>query len=173
MTTPQDPCAHCHREATDTLIHDGIEIKLCPSCWCWATLDAHQPDFVPAAVPEDAPEHFHGPCEDCHTRDAVRRFDHLDGRRFQLCESCWNRADHTEDYLMFCMCAVPHHGEDGVHCNHCHFEIREWREDSDEEEEDSESEEEGGGDDCRHCGRIAQYGLCPYCEEARQGSRWD
>lgn len=39
------------------------------------------------------------PCVDCRVNEATRRFNHLDGRSFRLCPSCFSMADHEDDYL--------------------------------------------------------------------------
>jgi len=207
MTDTQDPtpCAHCHREAFETITRNGEEIRLCPSCACWASLDA------PAAepVPEYEPDDVQGPCEDCHTREAVTVFYSLDGRRAQLCIPCSALAEQDDQCRMFCMCHTPTGGYD-ERCTQCHFRIpeaveEEWCAECGEHPatvESSwnddrycadcfwelrehwryecqhpaigagagpeESESEGGGDPCRHCGRDGQYGLCQYCDWARQ-----
>jgi hypothetical protein len=65
----------------------------------------------------------HGPCDDCYRARAVRRFCHMDGRQFALCETCFSWADHEDDYLMFCDCRIPQ-GYEGSRCEECRFHIR-------------------------------------------------
>ena len=38
-------------------------------------------------------------CEDCREADATTYFIHLDGRSFDLCETCFAAADHDDFYL--------------------------------------------------------------------------
>jgi hypothetical protein len=157
MTTIQDydyeplrvnPCTDCYREATETLIREGCEVRLCPSCACWATLNdpvsracedcttsdatrqLHTPDGRTVHLCEpcwmgaehtachDLCECHDSPCEDCGVEPATRLFIHLDSRGFHLCDRCWVLADHTDDYLLFCACEVPHQGH-GEIIPHC------------------------------------------------------
>ena len=168
-TVPQT-CTYCHREALSTLLTNGRETPLCPSCRCWIELDIRQEaqangfTLAPAAPAPEAPcvdtgactqsfpcwecstcTPIYGLCEACNALPAARLFVHLDGRDFQLCESCWSWADHDDDYLMFCDCMMPRYAEDNIHCVHCRYEIRDRvdpDEDYDEDSADSDSEEE-------------------------------
>ena len=87
-----DPYCFCFdcRDAFDSkgeidtqLVNQGHE----RACWVYASLLGTTP-------PEAANR-----CEDCGEADATTYFIHLDGRYFDLCESCFGMADHEDYYL--------------------------------------------------------------------------
>lgn len=148
-------CSECGAEAITEFVGVGGSVyPLCDTC------DVHLRETLAGAY-DPEPEEVHGPCDDCRAEVASRRFLHLDGREFVLCEGCYSCAHHEEGYLAFCDCDVPRCGGDGTHCVQCELEIRSWGEapadgpryDWGEEEEgdfpaeESESEEEDDDED--------------------------
>ncbi len=74
------------------------------ACFVYANLLNNQP-LPDVNEPEAEPEEDHqddyveGMCQDCEKEEATQRFCHLDGRSFYLCHSCWQSADHEDNYL--------------------------------------------------------------------------
>lgn len=147
-----ETCGECGAEAVTEFVGGGGSVyPLCEGCD-----DRLRETLAGAYDPE--PE-VHGACDDCGLEVASRRFLHLDGREFVLCEGCYTCAHHEPGYLVFCECDVPRCGADGTHCAQCDLEIRSWEEpeqrqyDWGEEEEgdfpaeESESEDDYDDDD--------------------------
>jgi hypothetical protein len=109
-------CDTCGDVAVTEYIGGGGGVSpLCANC------DVHLRETM--AGLHDARDVLDQWCDDCQEERANRRFLHLDGRQFALCESCYHWADHEDDYLMFCECRVPE-GHEGSRCEDCHLQIR-------------------------------------------------
>jgi hypothetical protein len=103
-TSPNCFCFDCRgsfdsKGLTDAeLVNAGIP----RACFVYASLLDKQAVAEPEAEPEgddDDYDHVEGMCQDCEKKDATNRFCHLDGRSFSLCSTCWQSADHEDDYL--------------------------------------------------------------------------
>ena len=152
-------CAQFPRPATDVVVRQGCEVRVCPSCWVWASMDAQaapDPEVIPVVPEEVIDDGVYGWCWDCERDAAEIVFNHLDGREIPLCSHCWLSASHEPDYLVFCECAIPRLDVNGWQCAECHFEIQDTRAepvvDSDSESEpecesESESESESEAED--------------------------
>lgn len=135
---PQETeCDHCGASA----VTEFETYSFCDNC------DVHLRETL---AESSSDEEDYGVCDDCQEAQAECVFLHLDGRRFHLCNACWQWADHEDDYLMFCECEVPDCIVGGIHCRLCQFKIRSWydgievsspSEDDDYEEEDLSDEE--------------------------------
>jgi hypothetical protein len=110
-------CDTCGDVAVTEYIGGGGTVSpLCASC------DVHLRETM-AGLHEVTEDLSHMWCDDCQEERAKRRFLHLDGRQFALCDVCYHWADHEDDYLMFCDCRIPQ-GQDGTRCEECRLQIR-------------------------------------------------
>jgi hypothetical protein len=119
----QGGCDDCgsDTELTDEYqMEDGEIRNLCENC---------RPKFM-----EPLPKRQALQCNDCKATPATQTFLHLDGRKFDLCDSCWQLADHEEDYgvsfgsvprlrvgglVTFCACPVVFDDSSRTRCMVC------------------------------------------------------
>lgn len=59
------------------------------------------------------------PCWDCRQAPATRTFLHMTKGHFPLCDSCFEFADHDDDYLETCTCLHPEGAPDATICRAC------------------------------------------------------
>ena len=130
-------CDTCGDRAVTEFVGGGGSVHpLCGNC------DVHLRETLAGLW--DVPEMVSGVCDDCMEVTASRRFLHLDGRAFALCDSCYMCAHHEAGYLAFCECAAPRVGADGAQCSQCELEIRSWGNESEEDRQYDWGEEQEG-----------------------------
>ena len=116
-------CDECGSETDLTeeyQTEDGTVRNLCENC---------RPEFLEPLPKRQALE-----CQDCKKKPASKVFVHLDGRKFKLCEYCWQLADHEDDYgadfgsvpnlrttgpAKLCECPLPCDFLSPTHCELC------------------------------------------------------
>lgn len=96
----EQECSECGAVATTELEDEHGEMwPLCANCdvW-WRETQAELADQADA---------IQGMCQDCRREPATCKFVHLHKGVFYLCDDCFGMADHEDDYLERCECAVP------------------------------------------------------------------
>lgn len=110
---------------------DGSYLEVCEGCFM---LDEIECEFSRPEFFEPPPKRQALQCNDCKKNPATQKFNHLDGRKFDLCNYCWQLADHEEDYgadfgsvpnlrksgpAKFCECPLPCDFTISTRCDLC------------------------------------------------------